>query len=106
MPPCVERIRNSLPAERRRVPSHPGVLGPAEQVARRTIAKHLRGQRQRARRARRARVTTSSRPGSSESNGLELIPVILSHGARASHTIEAPGPGWNGRAEENARIMS
>ena len=42
-------------AERRRIPSHAGVLRPAEQIAGRPLAQHLRRQRQRARGSRRAR---------------------------------------------------
>ena len=39
-----------LAAERGGIPSHAGVLRPAEQIARRPLAQHLRRQRQRARR--------------------------------------------------------
>ena len=42
-------------AERGRIPSHAGVLRPAEQIAGRPLAQHLRRQRQRTRRSRRAR---------------------------------------------------
>ena len=44
-----------LAAERGWIPSHAGVLRPAEQVAGRPLAQHLRRQRQRARRSWRAR---------------------------------------------------
>ena len=47
MPPCVDRIRNSLPAERRRIPPHARVLRPAEQIARRPLAQHVGGEWQR-----------------------------------------------------------
>ena len=41
-----------LARQRRRVPSHPGVLAPPEQIAGRPISKHVFRQRERARRAR------------------------------------------------------
>ena len=55
-------------AERGGIPSHAGVLRPAEQIAGRPLAQHLGRQRQRARRSG-ARVDTSNKSGSSESNG-------------------------------------
>ena len=59
-------------AERRRIPSHAGVLRPAEQIAGRPLTQHLRRQRQRARGPGRAR-------GHIEQSGIVRVERICRH---------------------------